>query len=52
MVKGPTHTNLIFDLIVPFSDTDFKKISEDIKASFKKRDDTIELVMTLEHPFV
>ena len=52
MVKGPTHTNLIFDLIVPFSDTDFKKISEDIKALFKKRDDTIELVMTLEHPFV
>ena len=52
MVKGPTHTNLIFDLIVPFSDTDFKKISEDIKELFKKRDDTIELVMTLEHPFV
>lgn len=52
MVKGPTHTNLIFDLIVPFSDTDFKKISEDIKGLFKKRDDTIELVMTLEHPFV
>ena len=52
MVKGPTHTNLIFDLIVPFSDTDFKKISEDIKALFKKQDDTIELVMTLEHPFV
>ena len=52
MVKGPTHTNLIFDLIVPFSDTDFKKISEDIKALFKKQDDTLELVMTLEHPFV
>ena len=52
MVKGPTHTNLIFDLIVPFSDTDFKKISEDIKALFKNQDDTIELVMTLEHPFV
>lgn len=52
MIKGPTHTNLIFDLIVPFSDTDFKKISEDIKALFKKQDDTIELVMTLEHPFV
>lgn len=52
MVKGPTHTNLIFDLIVPFSDTDFKKICEDIKVLFKKRDDTIELVMTLEHPFV
>lgn len=52
MIKGPTHTNLIFDLIVPFSDTDFKKISEDIKALFKKHDDTIELVMTLEHPFV
>ena len=52
MVKGPTHTNLIFDLIVPFSDTDFKKISEDIKELFKKQDDTIELVMTLEHPFV
>lgn len=52
MVKGPTHTNLIFDLIVPFSDTDFKKISEEIKSLFKKKDDTIELVMTLEHPFV
>lgn len=52
MIKGPTHTNLIFDLIVPFSDTDFKKISEEIKSLFKKQDDTIELVMTLEHPFV
>ena len=52
MIKGPTHTNLIFDLIVPFSDTDFKKISEEIKSLFKKQDDTSELVMTLEHPFV
>ena len=52
MVKGPTHTNLIFDLIVPFSDTDYKKINQEIKALFKTYDDQIELVMTIEHPFV
>ena len=52
MVKGPTHTNLIFDLIVPFSDTDYKKINQEIKELFKSYDDQIELVMTLEHPFV
>jgi len=32
MVKGPTHTNIIFDIVVPF---DFKKSDSDIKSDIE-----------------
>lgn len=53
MVKGPTHTNLIFDLVVPYEK---KKTSSEILSElnnrFKNKDETINLVVTVEHSYV
>lgn len=53
MVKGPTHTNLIFDLVVPY---DKKKTSAEIlrelRNKFKEKDENINLVVTVEHSYV
>ncbi len=54
MVKGPTHTNLIFDLVVPFPDK--KKtngvILSEIEKCFKDYDNTINLVVKVEHSYI
>lgn len=53
VVKGETHTNLIFDLIIPFCDDNEKaKISNDLIKRFKEKDPSLELVMVIEHSFV
>ncbi|WP_455493655.1 cation diffusion facilitator family transporter [Eubacterium sp.] len=53
VVKGETHTNLIFDLIIPFCDDGEKaKISADLTKRFKEKDPTLELVMVIEHSFI
>lgn len=53
MVKGPTHTNLIFDLVVPY---DKKKTSAEIlselRNKFREKDKNINLVVTVEHSYV
>ena len=53
MVKGPTHTNLIFDLVVPF---DFKIPDEDILAAVKtlisQHNDTYYVAATVEKSFI
>ncbi len=53
MVKGPTHTNLIFDLVVPF---DFKISDEDVLAAVKtligQHNDTYYVVATVEKSFI
>lgn len=53
MVKGPTHTNLIFDLVVPY---DKKKtnveILRELRNKFKEKDENINLVVTVEHSYV
>lgn len=53
VVKGPTHTNLIFDLVVPY---DKHKTSADILSEINKRfneyDKSIGLVITVEHSYV
>lgn len=54
MVKGPSHTNLIFDLVVPIPDkkkTNSEILSE-IERCFKEYDSTINLVVRLEHSYV
>lgn len=52
MVKGETHTNLIFDLVTTFDkNADNDKIRADITKLFKQRDSTINPVMTIEHSF-
>lgn len=53
MVEGSTHTNLIFDLVVPFSKTTSNdKILKDIRDRFKKADSKINLVITVEHSYI
>lgn len=54
MVKGPTHTNLIFDLVVPVPDKtkNNSEILSEIKKRFKEYDSTIKLVVRVEHSFV
>ncbi len=53
MVKGPTHTNLIFDLVAPY---DKRKTSSDVLneliGKFKEYDSSINLVVTVEHSYV
>lgn len=53
MVTGPTHTNLIFDLVVPF---DFKIPDEDILAAVKtlinQHNETYYVVATVEKSFI
>lgn len=53
MVEGQTHTNLIFDLVVPFSKTVTNdKILSDITELFKEKDSSINIVVTVEHSYV
>lgn len=52
IVTGPTHTNLIFDLLIPF---EFKMTSEDIQniidEELDKHDESIYTVITYDHGF-
>lgn len=53
MVNGETHKNLIFDLVIPFDkNNDTTKILNDIMAAFKKYDESLNVVVTLEHSFI
>ena len=55
VVHGPTHTNLLFDLVVPADDKNSKsssQILQDIEQIFKMQDDTINIVARVEHPYV
>lgn len=53
MVKGDSHTNLIFDVVTPFEkDFDKNKILTDLAELFKAEDENINIVVTLEHSYV
>lgn len=53
MVKGPTHTNLIFDLVVPYDKkTTNVEILRELRSKFKEKDENINLVVTVEHSYV
>ena len=54
MVKGPSHTNLIFDLVVPVPDKKKanSEILDEIKKLFKEYDSTINLVVRVEHSYI
>ena len=54
MVQGPTHTNLLFDLVVPAEDrtTSDREILARVKARFKEKDSTINIVARVEHSYV
>lgn len=53
MVKGPSHTNLIFDLVVPYEKgKTSSEILRELNTAFTQRDETINLVVTVEHSYV
>ncbi len=54
IVKGPSHTNLIFDLVVPVPDKikSNSEILNEIKKLFKEHDSTINLVVRVEHSYI
>lgn len=53
MVKGPTHTNLIFDLVVPYEKNKTSaQILRELREHFRAEDKTINLVVTVEHSYV
>lgn len=52
MVKGDTHTNLIFDLVTCFEkDQNNSKITEDITKKFQEYDSKLRLVIKIEHDY-
>ncbi len=53
MVKGDTHTNLIFDVVTSFDKNyDKSKIISDLTTMFKQEDEKLNLVITLEHSYI
>ena len=53
IVKGPTHTNLVFDCLLPSGDrTPHVEISNKIKEEVKKVNKTYNCVIKVEHSFV
>ena len=51
IVSGPTHVNLVFDLVIPFEE---KYMQEEIEAMLLKHiqsDKKIYLVLTIDHPY-
>ena len=52
MVQGETHTNVIFDLVVPHSFANNKKqIAKDIKSLINAKQNNLFAVITVEHKF-
>lgn len=54
MVQGPTHTNLLFDLVVPAEERSLsdKQILDAVRESFREKDETINVVARVEHSYV
>lgn len=54
VVEGPTHTNLLFDIVIPAEKSHVPSgvVLKDIQKLFKEKDSTINIVARVEHPFV
>ena len=51
VVFGDTHTNLIFDLVVPFGYPDPQKLGEEIQRRVQMVDSKLFVVATVEHSY-
>lgn len=53
VVNGPTHTNLIFDLTIPY-DKNIKtaEVLSEMTKKFRSADEKINLIVTIEHSYV
>ncbi len=53
IVTGPTHTNLVFDVLVPYTcTTSTAKIEETINASLSHHEKPIYTVITFDHKYI
>ncbi len=51
-VFGPSHTNLIFDLVVPFSYKEVDSIAEKVQQRIHAQDERLFAVITVEHTYI
>ena len=51
IVSGPTHVNLVFDLVIPFEEKYAQEEIEDMLLKHIRSDKKIYLVLTIDHPY-
>lgn len=51
IVSGPTHTNLVFDLVIPFEETMTENEIKYLILDHLPKKEKIYLVITIDHPF-
>ena len=51
IVSGPTHVNLVFDLVIPFEEKYSQEEIEDMLLKHIQSDKKIYLVLTIDHPY-
>ena len=51
IVSGPTHVNLVFDLVIPFEEKYLQEEIEDMLLKHIQSDKKIYLVLTIDHPY-
>ena len=51
IVSGPTHVNLVFDLVIPFEEKYPQEEIEDMLLKHIQSDKKIYLVLTIDHPY-
>lgn len=53
IVSGPTHTNVLFDIVVPFeTKLDVNHLLEYLKNQYKEKDQKYNLVIKIDHDYV
>ena len=51
IVSGPTHVNLVFDLVIPFEEKYAQEEIEEMLLKHIESDKKIYLVLTIDHPY-
>lgn len=51
VVRGETHTNLIFDLVVPFDCPDAGAVADELSRRIHEKDERLYAVITVEHAY-
>lgn len=51
IVSGPTHVNLVFDLVIPFEEKYSQEEIEDMLLNHIQSDKKIYFVLTIDHPY-
>jgi len=51
IVSGPTHVNLVFDLVIPFEEKYSQEEIEDMFLKYIQSDKKIYFVLTIDHPY-